>query len=88
MVARTDSAIRVLANRCSHRGAPLSDGQVDDGCVTCPWHASQFDLTSGAVRRGPATVPQPTYQVREAAGGLEVRRHELRSLRTNSVRGR
>jgi len=77
--------VHVLANRCTHRGAPLSDGHVDPGCVTCPWHGSVFDLDSGAVRRGPATQPQPVYETRVVEGSVEVRRHEPRALRTNSV---
>lgn len=80
--------IHVLDNRCNHRGAPLSDGEVDDvdqGCIVCPWHGSVFDLDTGAVRRGPATQPQPVYETRVIAGQLEVRRNEPRSLRTNSA---
>ena len=23
---------------CPHRGGPLADAALDDGCVTCPWH--------------------------------------------------
>ena len=55
---------RVLADRCTHRGGPLSEGQVADGCVTCPWHGSRFDLVDGHVVRGPATEPAPVYEVR------------------------
>ncbi len=80
--------IHVLDNRCNHRGAPLADGEVDEigqGCIVCPWHGSVFDLDTGAVRRGPATQPQPIYETRVVAGQLEVRRNEPRSLRTNSA---
>ncbi len=77
--------IHVLDDRCSHRGAPLSDGQVDQGCITCPWHGSVFDLETGAVRRGPATQPQPVYETRVIDDQVEVRRNEPRSLRTNSA---
>lgn len=77
--------LHVVDNRCSHRGAPLSDGEVADGCVTCPWHDSVFDLDTGAVRRGPATQPQPVYETRVANGMVEVRRDEPRTLRTNPV---
>jgi hypothetical protein len=31
-------------------------------------------------------MARPVYRVRRQAGGLEVRRHESRSLRTNPVR--
>jgi Rieske Fe-S protein len=77
---------RVLANRCSHRGGPLAEGDLTDGCLRCPWHGSQFETATGQVRRGPATMPQPLYEVRRHAGQLQVRRHESRSLRTNPVR--
>jgi phenylpropionate dioxygenase-like ring-hydroxylating dioxygenase large terminal subunit len=33
---------------CPHRGGPLEDAAVEDGCVTCPWHGYRFDLATGA----------------------------------------
>ena len=85
-VARDQGRTYVLADRCSHRGGPLSQGAIGDDCVTCPWHGSQFELVTGGVRRGPAVVPQPVYEVRDGSHGTEVRRQEPRALRTNSVR--
>ncbi len=79
-------APRVLANRCSHRGGPLAEGALDQGCLRCPWHGSEFDITTGRVRRGPASMAQPVYQARLQGGNLEVRRDEPRSLRVNPVR--
>jgi Rieske Fe-S protein len=76
----------VLANRCSHRGGPLADGDLIAGCLRCPWHGSEFDLATGQVRRGPATRPQPVYEVRMQNGDLQVRRDEPRSLRIDPVR--
>ena len=49
--------------KCTHRGGPLNEGKLDGSTVTCPWHGSQFDVCSGAVRRGPATDPLKTYPV-------------------------
>lgn len=86
MAARQGAGVRVLADRCSHRGGPLSEGEVADGCVTCPWHGSRFDLATGAVQQGPATVGQPVYQVEETVAGIRVRRDEVRALRSNSVK--
>ena len=70
---RQDGWICAIAERCSHRGAPLHKGEVGDGRVTCPWHGSQFDVCSGAVLRGPATAPQPTFETRVQDGKIEVR---------------
>jgi nitrite reductase (NADH) small subunit/3-phenylpropionate/trans-cinnamate dioxygenase ferredoxin subunit len=33
---------------CPHMGASLSGGYVENGTVTCPWHAWRFRLTDGA----------------------------------------
>lgn len=75
-----------LAARCTHRGGPLTDGEIRDGCVTCPWHGSVFELSTGAVRRGPASRPQPVLQVRVADGRVQVRRpDEARALRLNPI---
>lgn len=83
LVTRVDGRPVAIANRCTHRGAPLSDGERDAACVSCPWHGSRFDLSTGAVQRGPATRPQPVYEVRERAGRIEVRRQETHALRLN-----
>src|SRR5688500_10806947 len=76
MVVRDGGEIRALADRCSHRGGPLSNGEVSDGCVTCPWHGSVFRLSDGSVERGPAAYPQPTLDTRVTNGQVEVRARE------------
>jgi nitrite reductase/ring-hydroxylating ferredoxin subunit len=63
---------QVLADRCSHLSGPLSDGELDDGCITCPWHGSVFRLSDGSVARGPATAPQPVFETRTRDGILQV----------------
>ena len=73
LVVRDGGEVRVLADRCSHRGGPLSEGEFADGCVTCPWHKSRFRLADGSVERGPAAYPQPSLAVRVNAGRVEVR---------------
>jgi phenylpropionate dioxygenase-like ring-hydroxylating dioxygenase large terminal subunit len=46
-----DGAGRVVAfpDRCPHRNAPLSAGQVHDGCLVCPYHGWTFDGTGTCV---------------------------------------
>ncbi len=85
LLVRRDGAVHALADRCSHRGGPLSDGELDGDCVTCPWHGSRFSITDGEVVGGPATIPQPTYEVRLDGDDVLVRRAEQRSLRANPV---
>src|ERR1700756_2519143 len=33
---------------CPHMGTSLGGGYVEDGIVTCPWHAWRFRLADGA----------------------------------------
>ena len=49
--------------KCTHRGGPLNEGELDGSTVTCPWHGSQYNVCTGAVLRGPATEPANTYRV-------------------------
>jgi nitrite reductase/ring-hydroxylating ferredoxin subunit/uncharacterized membrane protein len=86
LLTRADGRIVALADRCTHRGGPLHEGEVADGCVTCPWHGSTFRLADGAIVTGPATRPQPAFEVQVANGRVAVRRsEEPRALRTNPV---
>jgi nitrite reductase/ring-hydroxylating ferredoxin subunit len=41
----------------------LDKGKLEGSTVTCPLHGAQFDVTTGAVRRGPARDPLTTYRV-------------------------
>lgn len=74
MLYRSGSTVRAIANRCSHRGAPLHEGECDGETVTCPWHASIFRLSDGSIVRGPATAPQPRFETRIEDGKVQVRR--------------
>jgi nitrite reductase/ring-hydroxylating ferredoxin subunit len=74
LIVRDGDGIHALDDRCTHRGGPLHEGEVADGCVTCPWHGSRFRLTDGSVERGPASSPQPLYETRVSDGRVEVRR--------------
>jgi nitrite reductase/ring-hydroxylating ferredoxin subunit len=73
LIARHQGRLCALSNRCVHRGAPLDQGTLGDGTVTCPWHGSVFRLEDGSVERGPATYPQPVWETRVVDGTVEVR---------------
>jgi nitrite reductase/ring-hydroxylating ferredoxin subunit len=64
--------VHVLADRCSHLSGPLSDGELSDGCLTCPWHGSTFRILDGTVVHGPATAPQPVFSTRVRGGTVQV----------------
>ena len=65
MLTRQDGRLHALSAVCTHAGGPLDQGTLDpEGCITCPWHGSRFHLENGAVARGPASVPQPLWEIR------------------------
>lgn len=39
----------VASDRCPHRGAPLSAGTIEDGCLVCPYHGWRFGPDGRAV---------------------------------------
>lgn len=47
-----DGSIHALENACPHMGGPLSEGEIDNGCVTCPWHGWQFNIKNGTNTTG------------------------------------
>jgi nitrite reductase/ring-hydroxylating ferredoxin subunit/uncharacterized membrane protein len=72
VLARTEDGYAAFSDRCTHKGGPLADGALICGTVQCPWHGSQFDVHSGAVKAGPARDGIETYPVRSEAGRLLV----------------
>ena len=73
LAAVADGPAALFAH-CSHLGGPLQDGELIDGCLRCPWHASVFRVVDGTVVNGPATAPQPAYALRTKDGRTEARR--------------
>jgi nitrite reductase/ring-hydroxylating ferredoxin subunit/uncharacterized membrane protein len=73
MVVRQGGDVFALSDRCAHRGGPLHEGAIEDGCVRCPWHDSRFRLRDGSLERGPSAYPQPAWETRTREGRIEVR---------------
>ena len=63
VVSRTEQGYAAFADRCTHKGGPLSDGVLICGTVQCPWHGSQFDVRTGDVKCGPAEKKIRTYEM-------------------------
>jgi nitrite reductase/ring-hydroxylating ferredoxin subunit/uncharacterized membrane protein len=74
LLVRLDKEIFAVGAVCSHYGAPLEEGQLVEGTIQCPWHASRFALEDGSVREGPACAALPCYETRIAGKELQIRR--------------
>ena len=56
-VASAGGHLHAFDDACTHAGCSLALGKLEGTTVTCPCHGSQFDVSSGAVLRGPAQRP-------------------------------
>ncbi len=73
VIANVDGAFFAFGNVCTHVGGPLIEGELQGEAVTCPWHASMFNVKSGEVLKEPAEDPIPTYEVRVESDEIQVR---------------
>jgi nitrite reductase (NADH) small subunit len=53
-VANVAGQLHAINNTCAHRGGPLGQGPLEGKIVTCPWHAWQYDVTTGKVAQNPS----------------------------------
>jgi nitrite reductase/ring-hydroxylating ferredoxin subunit len=63
-VVSAGGSLYAFDDTCTHAGCSLAKGKLDGTTVTCPCHGSQFDVTSGAVLRGPASRPVRSRSVK------------------------
>lgn len=69
---KSGDAFCALSDTCTHRGGPLSEGDVAGTEVTCPWHGARFDLRTGAVLGPPAATGVRSYPVRVTGRDIEI----------------
>jgi uncharacterized membrane protein/nitrite reductase/ring-hydroxylating ferredoxin subunit len=65
VLARTEQGYVAFDDRCTHKGGSLAGGVMICGTVQCLWHGSQFDVSSGKVKAGPADTGIRVYRVEE-----------------------
>ncbi|NUQ19962.1 MAG: aromatic ring-hydroxylating dioxygenase subunit alpha [Gemmatimonadaceae bacterium] len=56
-----DGRSTALRDRCLHRNAALSEGDVFDGCIGCPYHGWTYDASGACVTvpsEGPGCAPR------------------------------
>jgi nitrite reductase/ring-hydroxylating ferredoxin subunit len=71
-VFNVDGVFYAIDDTCTHRGGPLSEGDLAGQEVTCPWHHAIFDVTTGEVLGPPAPAGVSRYNTRVEGGDLEV----------------
>jgi nitrite reductase/ring-hydroxylating ferredoxin subunit len=47
VVSNVNGKYYAMNDRCGHMNARLSNGNIKQNIVTCPFHAAKFDITTG-----------------------------------------
>lgn len=70
VIAHSENGYVAFNDRCTHSGGSLAGGSMICGTVQCPWHGSQFSVSDGSVKAGPAKMTIVTYPLRQENGKL------------------
>jgi len=71
-VFRSNDEYYAIDDLCPHMGASLGAGEVQEGVVSCPWHAWRFSICDGTWRDNPR-IKISSYEVRVVDGDIQVR---------------
>ena len=85
LLSRIDGELFAVSGTCTHYGAALASGLLDEDTVRCPLHHACFSLRTGAALRAPALDPLDPWQV-EVDDELVFVRHK-RERRMEAGRG-
>ncbi|WP_160105455.1 apoptosis inducing factor family protein [Pseudomonas izuensis] len=70
LLLKVGDQLRAYQGECPHAGAPLAEGALCHGRLTCPWHKAQFRIEDGGLCEPPALDSLKRYP-------LEVRDGEV-----------
>lgn len=62
-----------IDDTCPHMGASLAAGHLEDGIVTCPWHAWRFRVCDGTWADNPR-IKVPSYEVRVVGDDVQIKK--------------
>ncbi|MBK3579909.1 Rieske (2Fe-2S) protein [Streptomyces sp. MBT65] len=57
----TAGTYKAFSSKCTHQGCAVSS--ISNGVIVCPCHQSEFSVTDGSVKKGPATQALPAEQI-------------------------
>jgi nitrite reductase/ring-hydroxylating ferredoxin subunit len=71
-LVNVEGTFYAIDDTCPHRGAPLSEGDVEGQELTCPWHGARFDVTTGSHLCPPAPRGVAAYRVQVVGDEVQV----------------
>lgn len=74
--------LRAYQGECPHAGAPLAEGALCHGRLTCPWHKAQFRIEDGGLCEPPALDSLKRYPLEVRDGEVWVNDQPLLDAHT------
>jgi 3-phenylpropionate/trans-cinnamate dioxygenase ferredoxin subunit len=73
VVANVGGKFYAMRGLCNHQGGPLAEGELNGNVITCLWHGSQWDVTTGKLVEFPIELEdEPVYSVAVENGDVYV----------------
>lgn len=82
LLLRTGETVHAYQAECPHAGAPLDQGAVCNGRLTCPWHKAAFAVADGSLCEPPALDGLKRYPVEVIDGEVRVGSQALEETRS------
>jgi vanillate O-demethylase monooxygenase subunit len=67
IVKTTQGGYKAYYNYCPHRGTPLSDSQIVNDQIICPYHGWHFSIEDGDCKKIPALSTCPRFKLKPVA---------------------
>ncbi|MGJ7515273.1 FAD-dependent oxidoreductase [Pseudomonas baetica] len=82
LLLKVGDQLRAYQGECPHAGAPLVDGALCNGRLTCPWHKAQFRIEDGGLCEPPALDSLKRYPLEVRDGEVWVGEQPLADAHT------
>lgn len=66
----TAGSYKAFTAICTHQQCPVT--KVEDGVIKCPCHGSEFSISDGSAKQGPATEALASYTATVSGSNVEV----------------
>ncbi|HXV89182.1 MAG TPA: Rieske 2Fe-2S domain-containing protein [Nitrososphaeraceae archaeon] len=64
VVTKLDGNYYAMDNICTHAGAELHEGELNNSELICPWHGAKWDIKTGSLISFPQKLkPLQSYKV-------------------------
>ncbi len=72
-VFKLEDGFYALEDMCTHDGAEIASGEIEDDEIICPRHGARFCIRTGEVKSAPAYEDIASLEVKLVNGRIQIR---------------